>query len=112
VKNTLEYKGYYTHIEYSAEDQVLHGKIEGIQDLVNFECERADEAPAAFHQAVDDYLAYCEDLGVQPEKAYRGVFNVRFSPALHRSAALEAAREGITLNQFVSDAVEKRLRAI
>ena len=27
-------------------------------------------------------------------------------------AALEAAREGITLNQFVSDAVEKRLRAI
>ena len=112
MKNVLEYKGYFTRIEYSVEDQVLHGRIEGIQDLVNFECERADEAESAFHEAVDDYLAYCEDLGKQPEKPYRGVFNIRISPDLHRRAVMEAAREGITLNQFVASAVEAQLRAV
>ena len=111
MKNIIEYKGYYTKVEYSVEDHVLHGKIEGINDLVNFECEKADEVEASFKEAVDDYLAFCEDTGTQPDKPYKGVFNVRLSPELHRLAAMEAANEGITLNQFVAVAVEKSLAA-
>ena len=41
--NILEYKGYYTKVEYSAEDKVLYGKIEGIKDLVNFESESPEK---------------------------------------------------------------------
>lgn len=112
MKNILEYKGYFTRVEYSVEDRVLHGKIEGIQDLVNFECDQADQVEERFHEAVDDYLAYCEDLGKQPEKPYRGVFNIRISPELHRRAVMEAAKEGVTLNQFVASAVETRLASL
>ena len=112
MKNILEYKGYFTRVEYSVEDRVLHGKIEGIQDLVNFECDQADQVEEQFQEAVDDYLAYCEDLGKQPEKPYRGVFNIRISPELHRRAVMEAAREGVTLNQFVATAVETRLASL
>ena len=112
MKNVLEYKGYFTRVEYSAEDRVLHGRIEGIQDLVNFECEQTDQVEEQFHEAVDDYLAYCEDLGKQPEKPYRGVFNIRISPELHRRAVVEAAKEGITLNQFVATAVEAQLASV
>ena len=57
MENTLQYKGYYTNIAYSAEDMVLHGKIEGIDDLVTFESEQASEIGKEFHEAVDDYLA-------------------------------------------------------
>ena len=112
MSNVLEYKGYFTRIEYSAEDCVLHGKIEGIQDLVNFECEQVDQVEEQFHATVDDYLTYCNDLGKQPEKPYRGVFNIRISPELHRRAVLEAAKEGITLNQFVASAVEAQLSSV
>ena len=109
MRSVIEYKGYYSKVLYSAEDGVLHGKIEGISDLVNFECESVNEVESSFHEAVDDYLAFCADLGKEPEKPYRGVFNVRFSPELHRRAAMEAANEGITLNQLVTRAVEKML---
>ena len=43
LKNILEYKGYHTKIEFDSEELVLRGKIEGINDLVNFECKDIKE---------------------------------------------------------------------
>ncbi len=57
----LEYKGYKGSVEYSKKDNVFFGKIEGINGLVNFEGESVKELTDAFHETVDDYLAYCED---------------------------------------------------
>ena len=105
MKNILEYKGYYTKIEYSAEDRLLYGKIEGIKDLVNFESAQPEKIEEEFHSAVDDYLALCEELGQSPDRSYSGTFNVRVSPALHRSLALEAYKRGETLNSTVESAL-------
>jgi len=68
MKNILEYKGYSTKVEVSIEGQVLYGKIEGIKDLVNFECENANEVEVAFRQAVDDYLTFCKEIGKEPNR--------------------------------------------
>ena len=40
-KNIFEYKGYHTKVEFDSEDLVLRGKIEGIDDLIDFECQNA-----------------------------------------------------------------------
>ena len=58
--NTMTYKGYIGSVAYSEKDQVFFGKVEGINGLVNFEGESVKELTEAFHEAVDDYLAYCE----------------------------------------------------
>lgn len=63
--NTMTYKGYLGSVNYSDKDHVFFGKIEGINGLVNFEGESVKELTAAFHEAVDDYLAYCEDEGTE-----------------------------------------------
>ena len=112
MKNILEYKGYYTQVEYDYEDQILYGKIEGIGDLVNFDSENASGIVLAFHEAVDDYLAFCKEVGKEPDKTYRGSFNVRMTPEMHRKAAMQAARNGMTLNQFVNEAVEEKILAM
>jgi len=44
---------------------------------------------------------------VEPEKPYSGRFNVRLDPDLHRRAALCAAREHKSLNDWVSEAIER-----
>ena len=59
----IEYHGYHTYVRYSAADKVLCGKIEGIKDLVNFESESAVEIENEFHKAVDDYIAFCREVG-------------------------------------------------
>lgn len=106
----LEYKGYWTNIEYSVEDKVLYGKIEGIDDLVTFESENAEDIEREFHSAVDDYLAFCKEVGKDPNKAYKGVFNVRISPELHRETVRLARKRNITLNECVGQAIKAFLK--
>ena len=56
--NTLKYKGFIGSVEFSEEDNIFFGKVEGIDGLVNFEGSSVDELKSAFHEAVDDYLVY------------------------------------------------------
>ncbi len=109
MENTLQYKGYFTNIAFSVEDKVLHGKIEGIDDLVTFESDSILDIEEEFHNAVDDYLDFCKEVGKEPTKAYKGSFNVRIDPQLHKKIALEAAKKGISLNQAVEKAIEQYL---
>ena len=74
MKNLLEYKGYYGKVEYSVEEQILFGKIEGIIDLVTFESKNADEIEKEFRDAVDDYLDFCNQVGKEPDKTHKGTF--------------------------------------
>ena len=74
--NILEYKGYTTKIEYDTEDQLLYGKIEGIRDLVDFSSDSPASIVDEFHDAVDGYLEFCNEIGKEPEKPFKGVFNM------------------------------------
>lgn len=105
--NILEYKGYHTKVEFDSEDMLLSGKIEGINDLVTFECEDIKDVEREFHEAVDDYLVFCREVGKEPEKEYKGTFNVRISSELHKSLARLAFQNGDTLNASVEKAISE-----
>lgn len=109
--NTLmEYKGYHAKSYYDAEEKYFVGEVIGIEDSLNFHGYSVDELEKMFHQSIDNYLDLCKELGVEPDKEYRGMFNVRVSPELHRLAALEAANQNITLNQFVANAIANSIQ--
>ena len=105
----LRYKGYYAKPAYDPEDQIIYGKILGIDDLVDFYSENARDVEAEFHKAVDDYLDFCKEVGKEPQKAYSGTFNVRVSEELHRNAALCAQANGMTLNSYVEQAIRHKV---
>lgn len=107
--NTLTYKGYIGSVAFSEKDNVFFGKIEGIDGLVNFEGESVKELTDAFHEAVDDYLAYCKEEGIEPHKSYSGSLNVRLTPEMHSRVAALAKRMGISINAFIRSAVEKQV---
>lgn len=111
MENILEYKGYFTKVQYSAEDNVLYGQVEGLSDLVTFESSDCSEIEKEFHVAVDDYLAFCEEMGKSPDKSYKGSFNIRISPDMHKRADVMAKKQGITLNQFVCNAITAHLES-
>ena len=109
-KNIIEYKGYYAKIEYSVEDRVLFGKIEGIRDLVNFESNSANDIEKEFQNAVDDYLDFCRSVGKEPDKPYKGTFNVRISPDLHKKIAERAFQRDMSLNSWVEEALSMHIK--
>ena len=109
MANTIEYAGYIGSIEYSPEDKCFFGKLEMIDDLVTFEATSADELEKNFHNAVDEYVQTCKELGREPQKTYKGVFNVRIDPKLHRQIYQEALKAGMSLNAFVQQVLKNQV---
>lgn len=109
MSNTLKYRGYHGQIEFSAEDNLFIGHVIGIQDSLNFHGSSIDEITSSFHDCIDGYLEMCKTFGREPDKEYKGSFNVRISPQLHRSAAVQAEAAGKSLNQFIQEAIEEKL---
>ena len=105
MSNVLSYRGYFATVEFDSDTKMLCGTVVGMSDGVYFEADSASCIERAFHNAVDDYLAFCTEKGKKPEKSYKGTFNVRINPDLHRAAAMAAAARNESLNQFVADAI-------
>jgi predicted HicB family RNase H-like nuclease len=106
MKDILLYKEYLGSVHFNADDEIFYGKIEGIDDLISFEGSSVKELKKAFEDSVNDYLELCSKAGKKLEKSYKGSFNVRISPEIHKRAKQIAVRKGISLNQFVQKAVE------
>lgn len=107
--NQIEYKGYIATLHFDIEDNILYGEIEGLNDVVTFEFERLSEAKEKFCEALDDYLDMCKEIGKEPEKQYRGVFNVRVSPNTHKELVLRAKKLQTTMNNLVETAIDSYL---
>ena len=106
MNDVLQYKDYLASIHFSSEDEVFFGKILGIDDLVSFEGASVKELKKAFKEAVEDYIETCKQIGKEPNKTYKGTFNVRIGAETHRDAALYAAMNNISLNDFVKTAID------
>jgi predicted HicB family RNase H-like nuclease len=109
--NILKYKGFYGSVEFSAADECFFGKIIGSADLITIEGESVKNLKKAFKEAVEDYLVLCKEAGKEPQKSYKGSFNIRISPELHKEAVVVASREGISLNAFVEKAIFNEVHA-
>ncbi|WP_299310825.1 type II toxin-antitoxin system HicB family antitoxin [uncultured Halomonas sp.] len=106
----LKHRGYYGSLEASTEDNCLFGKLQFIRALISYEGETVAELEAAFRDAVDDYLATCEQLGEAPETPCKGSFNVRIGHDLHLAAAVAASQHGISLNDLTRQALNDYLQ--
>jgi len=107
--NMLSYRGYLGTVEYSPEDHCLFGKLAYIRSLVNYEAQTVAELEQAFEKAVDDYIVFCKEQALTPERPCKGSFNVRIGPELHRHALLAARGQNLNLNEFVKQSIEQAL---
>ncbi|AAP95794.1 type II toxin-antitoxin system HicB family antitoxin [[Haemophilus] ducreyi] len=107
--HVLEYKGFIGSIEYSLEDNILYGKILYINGLFTYEAQTIEELRKEFHSAVDDYIEFCQEQGIETCKSFSGNFNVRITPELHKKASLLATKQGLALNAFVYKAIENEV---
>ena len=107
MSNLLEYKGYQGTVEYSAPDNVLHGSVIGIRGLISYEGTCINSLRKDFEEAIDFYLEMCAEDNEEPLKLYKGKFNVRISPELHKNLAYRAAANGQSLNSTVEEAIRR-----
>ncbi|WP_341793454.1 MULTISPECIES: type II toxin-antitoxin system HicB family antitoxin [unclassified Rickettsia] len=111
IKNDfISYKGYLGSVHFDSSEELFFGKIEFIRDLISYEASDAKSLILSFHEAVDSYLEDCNTLGKTSDKPFKGSFNVRIEPELHKEASLYALQHGDTLNGIVKKALNEFIK--
>ena len=62
----MRYKGYTGVYEVDPDEGVLHGHIDGIEDIITFVADNLEDLEREFRISVDDYLEWCAEDGVEP----------------------------------------------
>ncbi|MCZ4254745.1 type II toxin-antitoxin system HicB family antitoxin [Sulfitobacter sp. G21635-S1] len=104
------YKGYTASIWYESDDLLFHGTVEGIRDTVHFAGASAQELERAFRDSVDDYLNWCAEDGVEPNKPYSGRLAFRTTPEHHRLISEAASAQARSINQWMDEVLEEAAR--
>ena len=105
--SVVSYKGYQGSVTF--EDGRLYIQVLHVDDLLTAECVSAEDVQREFEDLVDDYLETCAELGRDPKKPFKGTFNVRMTPHLHKQAAMAAAKAALSLNAWIVQGVEEKL---
>ena len=106
MNNTIQYKGYIGSVEFSEEDGIFYGKVMGIRSLISYEGENARELLDDFHGAIDEYLEICKAEGKEPETAFKGIFNIRLSPELHKKLFIYTTAHQMSMNKYIEETLE------
>jgi len=107
----LKYKNYVGHVEFDESADIFHGEVINTRDVITFVGKSVREIKKAFKDSVDDYLDFCKVRGEEPEKPFSGRFNLRVEPELHQQAYITARQQGVSLNNFVVQALRHEIMA-
>ena len=105
----MTYKGFIATVEYDDEAHVFTGEVINTRSVITFQGTTVDEMENEFRASVDDYLDWCKEDGIEPEKPYSGKFNVRLSPLFHSQVALAAKKLDMSLNSFVEKSLKDEI---
>ena len=70
--NSMSYKGYAASMVFDAEDKVIVGRVQDIDDIISFHGESVAEFESNCHAVIEDYLAASKELGSAREKPASG----------------------------------------
>ena len=103
----MKYKGYVGQVVYDSRAKIFHGDVIGLRDVVTFQGCSVEEIEQAFKDSVDDYLEFCALRHENPDKAFSGNIRVRMNPKLHENISFQAAQQGISLNELITQKLSK-----
>ena len=105
----MKYKGYVAEVEFDDTVDILHGRVvnTGPYPIATFEATDARELRREFERSVDEYLAWCEEDGVSPQRPFSGKLNLRLGTELHAAVAAIAAARRVSINAWLVQAVQK-----
>jgi len=113
MKNILQYKGYTGNVQFDQDDMLFYGRVMGMKKAhIAYEGKTVDDLVKDFQDGVDDYLDMCTEEGREPEKPFKGTFNIRIDPDLHQKLVTHAMDEGKTLNAFIKDALQRAVSEV
>ena len=77
MNNTMEYKGYVGSVEFSENDNVLFGKVQGIRSLISYEGTTVSERLKKVRKEVKNNKYAMDAIDFIENRSKRGIGNAK-----------------------------------
>ena len=105
----MNYKGYIGSVEYDDEAHIFTGEVVNTKTVITFQGTDVDEIENEFRASVDDYLEWCKQDNIEPEKPYSGNIHISISPMFHSQIAVAAKVMNMSVNHFVEKSLHDEM---
>ena len=107
----MKYKGYQAEVIYDDSVGRLHGRVinSGTYPIATFESGNVADLQHEFERSIDEYLASCQEDGIEPVKPFSGRLSLRLGMKLHQRVAQASAESGVSVNRWITEALEEQL---
>lgn len=104
----IQYRGYIAKVEYDASVGLLHASVINSNAYPIANCEAADvqTLKKELRVSIDEYLASCEEDGVEPSKPFSGKLHLRLGTDLHQRVAISPSHRGMSINSWIKHVLE------
>lgn len=106
----LRGKGHVATFEYDDSADAFHGCLVGIRYVADFYGRDVAGLEAEMRESVEEYLAFCAERGVEPEKTWNGKMTIRPDDEHHRRFIAAAAIRGQSVNQWMVKVLDRESR--
>ena len=107
--NMMELDGYKAKLEYDPELDEFRGEILGLNGSADFYGASPRSLRREFRNSLKVFLEVCEEKNINPTKEFSGKFNLRIPPSLHGEISARATAADKSINQWVSDVLERSI---
>jgi len=105
--NSMKYRGYAARIEFDERDDIFVGRVIGARDAICFHADNVVDLKREFRASIDDYLNYCAEKGLAPDRPASGKLMLRIPPEVHAASLIAAQVAGESLNQWAARALSE-----
>jgi predicted HicB family RNase H-like nuclease len=107
--NILEIDGHKAVIQFDPEIGMFRGEFLGLTGGADFYADSVEGLKREGRISLQAFLDTCRARGIEPYRSFSGKFNVRIPGQLHAEAVQAAAARGVSLNEFVREALTHEL---
>ena len=112
LTNLLKYKDYHARIAFDPSADAFHGRVIGMQDVIDFYGRTPEELREELKNSVEEYLAWCAEAGTKPEKTWHGKLTIRVDEGLRRRLVVVAAESDKSVNAWIVNLLERETRLL
>lgn len=112
MNNTLQYKGFIAKLTINDDEDMMYGEVIGTRTVLTCAGRSIAEIKRSFRSVVNEYLAFCAEQGIEPEKEWKGKLTFRpRSDDMRIMMQRKAIETGKSVNEWLNQVVERALVA-
>jgi predicted HicB family RNase H-like nuclease len=112
MRNTMMIDGYQAVITFDPGIEMFRGEFLGLNGGTDFYAKDVKGLQREGKISLKVFLDACKEDGVEPRRQFSGKFSLRVNPAVHEAAAIAAAAQGQSLNQWAEDVLRQAASAV